>query len=145
MKRRTTNNKTFHDCVKIGIYFNILSSFSALQGFSPNHKITSFAEAKVSISQTQIAHNIEPDFKIFCLSSESFIMWDTRLYFRVLIWRTSGCLLERMLLLRLRIRLVTLRNRRSLQTTLTSLLLTHRELVVLEIINYATRIFLDLR
>ena len=68
MKRRTTNNKTFHDCVKIGIYFNILSSFSALQGFSPNHKITSFAEAKVSISQTQIAHNIEPDFFALALN-----------------------------------------------------------------------------
>ena len=47
MKRRATNNKTFYDFYENQDLF--LSYFSALQGFSPNHKITSFAEAKVSL------------------------------------------------------------------------------------------------
>ena len=82
----------FFDCLMI--YFFL----SALQGFSPNHKITSFAEAKVinysfakNFKKNHIYWNERVDFRQVLILYKCIFF----LFFRDWTCRTSACLLEK--------------------------------------------------
>ena len=91
--------------------------FSALQGFSPNHKITSFAEAKV-MTLLSLWDNV-PYYLVGCVIQKRILMENIfrerdlflnfgAIFFRAWTYRTSECHHAKMLLRPQRILIVLL-------------------------------------